>query len=119
MILVSYSLVTASKRDNEQDLWLSYMITAMHSLVAASKRDWELVLPKSRTRASIGAILRCEEGAYYGLHPGNPMYSQFEWCVVRVWCVLTIVWRFGTALFDFGLCRVRRVNTCTHPSFQS
>ena len=39
MILVSYSLVTASKRDNEQDLWLSYMITAMHSLVAASKRD--------------------------------------------------------------------------------
>ena len=57
MILVSYSLVTASKRDNEQDLWLSYMITAMHSLVAASKRDWELVLPESRTRASIGAIL--------------------------------------------------------------
>ena len=82
MILVSYSLVTASKRDNEQDLWLSYMITAMHSLVAASKRDWELVLPESRTRASIGAILRCEEGAYYGLHPGKPMYSQFEWYVV-------------------------------------
>ena len=43
MILVSYSLVTASKRDNEQDLWLSYMITAMCSLVAASKRDWKLV----------------------------------------------------------------------------
>ena len=57
MILVSYSLVTASKRDNEQDLWLSYMITAMYSLVAASKRDWELVPPESRTRASIGAIL--------------------------------------------------------------
>ena len=36
MILVSYSLVTASKRDNEQDLWLSYMITVMYSLVAAS-----------------------------------------------------------------------------------
>ena len=66
------------------------MITAMHSLVAASKRDWELVLPESRTRASIGAMLRCEEGAYYGLHPGKPMYSQFEWYVVRVWCVLTI-----------------------------
>ena len=46
MILVSYSLVTASKRDNEQDLWLSYMITAMYcTLVAASKRDWELVPP--------------------------------------------------------------------------
>ena len=45
MILVSYSLVTASKRDNEQDLWLSCMITAMYSLVAASKRDWELVPP--------------------------------------------------------------------------
>ena len=46
MILVSYSLVTASKRDNEQDLWLSsYMIMAMYSLVAASKRDWELVPP--------------------------------------------------------------------------
>ena len=55
MILVSYSLVTASKRDNEQDLWLSYMITAMYcTLVAASKRDWELVPPLNQN-ACIGA----------------------------------------------------------------
>ena len=85
MILVSYSLVTASKRDNEQDLWLSYMITAMHSLVAASERDWELVPPESRTRASIGAILRCEEEAYYGLHPDKPMYEALV-LTIRVVC---------------------------------
>ena len=76
MILVSYSLVTASKRDNEQDLWLSYMITAMYcTLVAASKRDWELVLPLKQN-SCIGARFYREEGAYYGLHPGKPIYRM-------------------------------------------